>query len=262
MDDNSNLNSVLLPLIGQNTKIHHIHIVIKISIMKIISSPKISMLLMISIIVSCCFPVVAAQVVEQKPAPDTNPQGLSYGEWAAKWWQWVYSIPQDENPLYDETGTKCAVKQTGSVWFLVGTFGGSITRECTIPSNTSLFFPLINTECSIAGGDGKTEEELKRCATANIDRTIGMDLMIDGKKVENLGDYRAQSQLYNITLPANNIMGVSPQTTSSIAEGYWIFLNPLSAGKHEIKFGGQAGDLTVASNMNFATQSIYHLTIK
>ena len=84
-------------------------------------------------------------------------QGLSYGEWAAKWWQWVYSIPRDENPLYDETRAKCAVKQIGSVWFVVGTFGGSLTRECAIPSNTSLFFPLINTECSIAGGDGKTE---------------------------------------------------------------------------------------------------------
>jgi len=230
--------------------------------MKIISSPKISLILIGSIIVCSCYPMVSAQLVEQIAAPDTNPQGSSYGEWASKWWQWVYSIPQDENPLYDETGAKCAVKQVGSVWFLVGTFGGSITRECTIPSNTSLFLPLLNTECSIAGGDGKTEEELKTCAKANIDRAISTDLTIDGKKMENLADYRAQSQLYNITLPANNIMGVSPQTTSSIAEGYWIFINPLSAGKHEIKFGGQAGDLTVASNMNFATQSIYNLIVK
>lgn len=230
--------------------------------MKINFSPTIGLILIISIVASSCLPLVAAQENEQIPTPDTNPQGSSYGEWASKWWQWVYSIPQDESPLYDETGEKCAVKQVGSVWFLVGTFGGSITRECTIPSNTSLFFPLLNTECSIAGGDGKTEEELKSCAKANIDRVISTDLMIDGKKVENLGDYRAQSQLYNITLPANNIMGVSPQTTSSIAEGYWIFLNPLSAGKHELQFGGQAGDLTVASNMNFATQSIYHLTVE
>lgn len=230
--------------------------------MKIVIFSKINLLFVFSLIVCSFFPIVNAQNDKQIAAPDTNPLGLSYGEWAAKWWQWVYSIPRDQNPLYDETGENCAVKQIGSVWFLVGTFGGSITRECTIPSNTSLFFPLINTECSIAGGDGKTEEELKRCATANIDRMINIDLVIDGKKIENLGDYRAQSQLYNITLPSDNIMGVSPQTTSSIAEGYWIFLNPLSPGEHEIKFGGQAGDLTVVSNMNFATESIYRLTVK
>jgi hypothetical protein len=59
--------------------------------------------------------------------PDSQPYGLSYGEWTAKWWQWVHSIPTGNNPQLDQTGEDCAQaqNQTGPVWFLAGTSGGS-----------------------------------------------------------------------------------------------------------------------------------------
>ncbi len=67
--------------------------------------------------------------------------------------------------------------------------------------------------------------------------------------------------MYTISLQANNIMGVAPITSPSIAEGYWIFLNPLSPGKHEIIFGSAAGEVTITSNMNFVTSTTYHITV-
>jgi hypothetical protein len=57
-------------------------------------------------------------------------------------------------------------------------------------------------------------------------------------------------------------MGVALITSPSIAEGYWIFLNPLSPGKHEIIFGSAAGEVTITSNMNFVTSTTYHITVK
>ena len=196
-------------------------------------------------------------------APDSRPQGLTYGQWAAKWWQWAYSIPRDQSPLYDQTGERCGIKQTGPVWFLAGTFGGSAVRQCTIPAGVSLFFPILNTECSIAGGDGKTEQDLRKCAKAQIDRARNLEVNIDGVRIQDLKKYRAQSQLYTISLPANNIMGVhGPTTSPSIAEGYWIFLNPLSTGKHEIVFASGAGEVSVTSSMNFLTRTTYHITVK
>jgi hypothetical protein len=84
---------------------------------------------------------------------------------------------------------------------------------------------------------------------------------VDGVQVPDLQKYRAQSQLYNITLPTDNIMGVEAETTPSIAEGYWIFLNPLPPGNHEITFGGSAGNPSVTSSMNFVTDVTYHLTV-
>src|SRR2546430_5217700 len=61
--------------------------------------------------------------------PDSNEFGNSYGEWSARWWQWLLSIPNSTNPNLDTTGANCAVGQTGQVWFLAGTFGGpAVTR--------------------------------------------------------------------------------------------------------------------------------------
>ena len=37
-------------------------------------------------------------------APQAHPYGSSYGEWAAKWWQWVLTQPTPTNPLLDATG--------------------------------------------------------------------------------------------------------------------------------------------------------------
>src|SRR6476659_4355633 len=51
---------------------------------------------------------------------DSKPYGLSYGEWTAKWWQWLYSIQREVNPANDDTGKNCAQDQSGPVWFLAG----------------------------------------------------------------------------------------------------------------------------------------------
>ena len=60
--------------------------------------------------------------------------GATYGEWSARWWQWALSIPAAVNPILDATGANCARDQVDDVWFLAGTFGGTVTRSCTIPA--------------------------------------------------------------------------------------------------------------------------------
>jgi hypothetical protein len=66
--------------------------------------------------------------------------GASYGEWSARWWQWLLGIAADVNPNLDDTGANCGQGQAGNVWFLAGTFGGDpVTRKCTIPSNKHQF---------------------------------------------------------------------------------------------------------------------------
>ena len=78
-------------------------------------------------------------------APESLPGGLSYQQWSAKWWQWLWSIPVSINPVFDTTGADCAVSQpSGPVWFLAGTFGTNVTRTCSIPAGKRIFFPIIN----------------------------------------------------------------------------------------------------------------------
>ena len=36
--------------------------------------------------------------------PHAKYDGKSYEEWAARWWQWAFSMVVSESPLYDTTG--------------------------------------------------------------------------------------------------------------------------------------------------------------
>ena len=80
----------------------------------------------------------------------SHPFGNTYGEWAAKWWQWALGTPARINPLFDATGEFCDAGQKGPVWFLASTLGysggeyGPVERDCTVPFGKSLFFPIIN----------------------------------------------------------------------------------------------------------------------
>jgi hypothetical protein len=193
--------------------------------------------------------------------PDSKPYGLTYGEWSAKWWQWAYSMPEEGNPMVDDTGEDCANNQSGPVWFLAGTGGGAVTRECTILSDKGILIPIINVECDSAAGSGDTEAELRLCAKADQDTVIAKEIIIDGVSVGNLDSYRFQSPLFNLTFPENNIAGIVPQTTIAISDGYWILLEPLPAGTHEIHFKAALGDPTAIGTVNFALDVRYLITV-
>ena len=76
--------------------------------------------------------------------PESLPGGLSYQQWSAEWWKWVEAIPSSMNPIFDKTGVDCGLNQSGPVWFLAGTAGTSVTRNCTVPAGKMILFPIIN----------------------------------------------------------------------------------------------------------------------
>jgi hypothetical protein len=193
--------------------------------------------------------------------PDSKPYDLTYGEWTAKWWQWAYSMPEEDNPMVDDTGRNCANNQSGPVWFLAGTGGGAVTRQCTIPADKAILVPIINVECDTVADPSATEADLRSCAKADQDTVIEKQITIDGINVGNLDSYRFQSPLFNVTFPENNIAGVQPQTAEAISDGFWILLEPLSPGNHEIHVKGALGDPTAIGTTNFALDVRYLLTI-
>jgi len=193
---------------------------------------------------------------------DTMQYNLTYGEWTARWWQWVLSIPEDRNPAADETGQYCGEGQSGPVWFLAGTFGGLIERNCDIPAGKSILFPVINAECSYAEyPDLRTESELRSCAFSSNEGVSELMVTIDGQAIDEsqLRSYRVQSPLFNLTLSENNIFGLPASTTQAVSDGFWVFLPPLGSGQHEIHFRGATIDFTTESQNNFVTESLYHI---
>jgi hypothetical protein len=189
-------------------------------------------------------------------SPESTPYGKSYSGWTAKWWQWVLSIPKSENPLIDDTGENSAKNQSGPVWFLAGTLKGPAERTCTIPADRAILFPVINVEASVAEGDGTTEEELAARVKFEMDQITDIRAMISGTNVNELKQYRIQSPLFDVTLPVNNVLGLSAQTTEMMSEGFWLFLKPLEPGKYDLNSFGSclAGRIMIGVS--------YHLTIE
>ena len=188
-------------------------------------------------------PAAASGAADARPnvlPVQASPHGASYGEWGARWWQWALSAPAAEHPLVDATGEHCDVGQSGGVWFLAGTFGGSASRACTVPAGRALFFPVLNA-AFIATEVGETEEMAHQTTTARIDSvdTSQLAAEIDGVSVPNLEQYRAHSPTFSITLPEANLFGLPAGTYGpGAADGYWLMLPPLQPGAHTVHFHG------------------------
>jgi hypothetical protein len=126
--------------------------------------------------------------------PNSNPHGMTYGEWEAEWWQAAFAIPvvNGNHPVFSGG----AFGGEKHVLFLATVVGNAVTVELTISPGTALFFPVVNTECSeieAAPFHGDDEASRRACANGIIDNTSGLFAVIDGKPVNNLGAYRVES---------------------------------------------------------------------
>lgn len=213
--------------------------------------------------------VPASKAIAASPNPDVFPTdevvlGMTYGEWSAAWWKYVFAIPAANNPTNDITGQFCDIKQSGPVRLLAGLNSGeAVERNCTVPSGKAIFFPIINVECSTVEPEPfscSNEAECRACAGAFAD-AIGISTLkasIDGINVHALSGYRVQSPFFNFTLSGNNILGLPAGTGSSVSDGYWLMLKPLPPGNHVIHFEGA---FVSGLGNGFSQNVTYHLTV-
>ena len=150
-------------------------------------------------------------------------------------------MPQEKSPVRDINGTFCGVNQAGPVWFLAGGYGTSkIHRECDIPSDKYIFFPVINVlHFPRDPYVHLTCDEVKRAASVNNQHLDSFMVEIDGQKFINPVFYRqSSSSCFDLgarTSGANK----APHAYPSATDGYWIMLKPLSIGNHKIAFHAQ-----------------------
>lgn len=193
--------------------------------------------------------------------------GKTYAEWAVAWWQWVWAIPLANNPTADTNGQFAALGQSGNVWFLAGTQGGSAERTASVPANKALFFPVVNTiwvNLPDLGDNpwSKDQESYARdLIGASIDTATGVACEIDGVAVKQIAAYRcktAKGGEFMVQIPEGNIGGLPLQGTygPSVDDGIYLMLAPLSAGQHTIHFTAALGD------GSWSLQVTYHLTVE
>lgn len=178
--------------------------------------------------------------------PDAEVEGLSLGEWKARWWQWFFSLPEESNPLFDETGERCGYGQFGPVFFLAGA-PASVERACTVPLGLTILVPVTGAECSTVEPPpffGRDEAELRSCAVAAMNEALdtditAMEVTVDGQAVGDLEPYRVSTSLFSLVLPPGNLLGTTEPVANSVADGYQVLLAPLPEGDHVITIAVQ-----------------------
>jgi len=194
--------------------------------------------------------------------PNAHEYGKGYAELTAEWIEWTVAVAASTNPLLDSDGTFAAVGQSGKVWFLTGTTGGSATRAATIPVGTALFFPIVNffwvntPEYGDPAWSQEQEASVRDLMAATVDTAQDVILEIDGRPVPNLDSLRVSGAVGACTLPDDNIFGVpfDPVPHDCVADGYWALLSPLSVGNHTIHFAGGFAS-------GFSLDVTYHITV-
>jgi len=207
-------------------------------------------LVTVGIILALAVQVVFAKIPGVVP-PDATAEesyGKTYGEWSAEWWTLVFSLPVEGHPLADETGAQCAVGQSESspVFFLMGTTGGAVKRTCTIPAGKAILIPIINNACAVPD-DGDTIDDIKAVSSGTIDLVDlrSLEVEVDGKKLKGLENFRFISPIFSFTGATPNIFSTSQQAwyegsrEFAFADGFWVLLDPLPVGEHDISFTGK-----------------------
>jgi hypothetical protein len=194
--------------------------------------------------------------------PQSSPYGQSYGQWSAAWWQWFMEHPLTGHPGIDSPDFDVRSGQSGKVWFLATPFG-TVERTVTIPSGTAPFVAIANAEASSLEGS-VTEADQRASAAWQADHIISVSCSVDGVSVQNLAAYRVQSPQFSFTAPDPWIFSPAPGGEgTSVADGYFVMLAPLSHGTHTIHLTGLIhfsvpdGD---PFDADFALDVTYHVT--
>lgn len=172
--------------------------------------------------------------------PEDKPYGKSFGQWTVDWWNWAFSTPKRNNPVYDDSGQNAHVNQQGPVWFLAGTFGENkiVRRTCTIPHGKSILFPVINYEINkIEKPSLKSKLDLINDVIEDINDIVKKDVFIDGM-LTPVHRVRSDPPTFRLKIAEGLDDDIRGGVIEAAADGYWVFLKRLSSGEHRIYFHG------------------------
>lgn len=215
----------------------------------------------------------ASQVDPLLHSVDSSPYNTTSREWAQKWWQWYVSVPKTQSPNYPEypnhiQTNDCSVLQDpkSPVFFLFTPLVemSNVEWSCTVPKDKSIMIPIVSALADF--GDPtlpeKTDESLLSTVKPGND-FAQIKVTLNGEKLGYNSDpkWRILTDFFNITLPEHNLWmdKEKPGTYRAVADGYFLFLKPLSPGEHLLNYEAA----TIPPNENQYAQSVsYHLVVK
>lgn len=175
--------------------------------------------------------------------------GKTYGEWSAKWWQWLRSIPAQSNPLLGSGQVDCSIEQSGPVVFLAGTTGGDpVVRECSVPKGKELFFSPLNAMYYNDPADPLPHPNVaeKRIALDGfLSSACNLNITVDGEKLlfSAVAIARTQSPTFRINIGDDDVFGGTAGAIDNkvVSDGFWVMLR-MPKGTHTLHVQGAACD--------------------
>lgn len=208
------------------------------------ASRRASTILALLVLTFCNLPFASAQ--EATPlgnevtvlGPDEDYAGISRAEWDARQWQWMLSFPEDVSPALDPTGERCGYGQSGTVFFLPGTFlPDPINPTCVVPEGMAIFLGLGGVGCTTVEPPpffGRNETELRECAEGFTDLPTEISVTINGTEVPDPMSYQNTTPAFTVAFPEDNVFGVPEGVALSVANGFSMIIAPPPPGTYEI----------------------------
>ena len=185
---------------------------------------------------------------------------------AISWWKWAYSFGND-SPLWDATGSLCASGQNGPVWFLAGSFksGLEVERDCTVPQDKTIFFPILNSNCSKAEQTHLNGDQFVTCAKDAQDKARNLEATLKtANETVNLPHVRIVTDLFNFTIPddSRSFENILAGTYEGAGNGEFVGISGLAPGSYELKFAGKSIPDVVRNDPGFTQDVTYNLQIE
>jgi len=181
--------------------------------------------------------------------PDGTVNGKDLKFFIKKYWQAVCPIPKEDNPIWDNDGSKdesfnASINE--DLFMLSPSMHPQtpLTRDIKVPSGKGLFIPVVPVEVS----ECETERPVDAIANqdqASIDRQSLIIELKEGSDVTpiDLDDYKFRPfDIGNVTFPAEAIFNiVSPlDSCKAVAAGRYVWTKPLQTGKtYQVHYGGR-----------------------
>lgn len=183
-----------------------------------------------------CWPALAvvllAACAQQAPQGAPAEKPAESRPMQERWWNWAVAEPEASNPVADTSGAFCDRNQPDDIWFLAGTFGGEVERECKVPAGRSIVAPLVN----------RIGEEAD---CAEFMRTAQGRAELDGKRLE---PRRIEAERVTVRGSAGNPVTRTDGTVKATACGLWVTIRAPKPGTHELAIRGSSGTFSTAAD--------------
>jgi hypothetical protein len=219
------------------------------------------------IIVLVISAILALIVAAPVASGQASSQGQAVGNLTGDWWNWAVSTNPSPIEGSYRGGTQCDGNFVDGVYFLAGSnTTRAVKRTCTVPADTPILFPVVNTVCSAAPTvqqpDGTFTGDPKpytKCTKDFLDTLLVDSTTFATLDGQNLEIQRLESGPFTWTFASHSgiFPSVPPGSYDAAASGLWVYIpQGLEPGTYTLQFGGTYPNFGFEQNITYKLTAV------